>query len=62
MIEMNVPGRGIFQIEYLVCDVNGTLAVDGTFLPRLKTSLQKNKIDKSIPENRKYSPESKNNK
>lgn len=29
MIEINVPGRGILQLEHLVCDVNGTLAVDG---------------------------------
>ena len=29
MIEMNIPGRGTIQIEHLVCDVNGTLAVDG---------------------------------
>ena len=41
MIEMNVHGRGIFQIEYLVCDVNGTLAVDGILIPGLKTALQK---------------------
>jgi P-type E1-E2 ATPase len=29
MIELNVPGRGIIELEHLVCDVNGTLAVDG---------------------------------
>jgi P-type E1-E2 ATPase len=29
MIELNIPGRGIIQLEHLVCDVNGTLAVDG---------------------------------
>jgi P-type E1-E2 ATPase len=29
MIEVNIPGRGIFQLEHLVCDVNGTLAEDG---------------------------------
>ncbi|MGB3700247.1 MAG: hypothetical protein WA997_03170 [Anaerolineales bacterium] len=29
MIELNIPGRGEFELEYLVCDVNGTLAVDG---------------------------------
>ncbi len=29
MIEMNIPGRGQFELEHLVCDVNGTLAVDG---------------------------------
>ena len=60
MIEMNVPGRGIFQIEYLVCDVNGSLAVDGDLLSEIKTALQKNtRSNKSIPDNRKYSRESK---
>lgn len=29
MIELNIPGRGHFELEHLVCDVNGTLAVDG---------------------------------
>ncbi len=29
MIELNIPGRGSLQLEHLVCDVNGTLAVDG---------------------------------
>ncbi len=29
MIEVKIPGRGELQLEYLVCDVNGTLAVDG---------------------------------
>ncbi len=29
MIELTIPGRGVFSIEHLVCDVNGTLAVDG---------------------------------
>lgn len=29
MIELNIPGRGTIQLEHLVCDVNGTLAVDG---------------------------------
>ncbi len=29
MIELNIPGRGLFELEHLVCDVNGTLAVDG---------------------------------
>ena len=30
MIELNIPGRGRLQLEHLVCDVNGTLALDGT--------------------------------
>lgn len=29
MIELNIPGRGVLQLEHLVCDVNGTLALDG---------------------------------
>jgi P-type E1-E2 ATPase len=29
MIELNIPGRDKLQIEHLVMDVNGTLAVDG---------------------------------
>lgn len=35
MIEMNIPGRGWMQLEHLVCDVNGTLAVDGSLLDGL---------------------------
>ena len=29
MIELNIPGREVMQLQHLVCDVNGTLAVDG---------------------------------
>jgi P-type E1-E2 ATPase len=29
MIELNIPGREVLQLEHLVSDVNGTLAVDG---------------------------------
>jgi P-type E1-E2 ATPase len=32
MIELNIPGRGNLQIEHLVMDVNGTLAVDGILI------------------------------
>ena len=32
MIELNVPGRGTLKLNYLVCDVNGTLALDGRLL------------------------------
>jgi P-type E1-E2 ATPase len=32
MIELDVPGRGRIELEHLVCDVNGTLAVDGILL------------------------------
>jgi P-type E1-E2 ATPase len=43
MIELNIPGRGTIQLKHLVCDVNGTLAVDGQLydgLPRLLMTLQ----------------------
>jgi P-type E1-E2 ATPase len=29
MIEITIPGRGEIRIKHLVCDVNGTLAIDG---------------------------------
>ncbi|MBN2385744.1 MAG: HAD family hydrolase [Anaerolineales bacterium] len=32
MIELTIPGRGILQLQHLVLDVNGTLAVDGALL------------------------------
>jgi P-type E1-E2 ATPase len=32
MIELTVPGRGILELEHLVTDVNGTLAIDGQLI------------------------------
>ena len=32
MIEINIPGRGVFRLEHIVTDVNGTLAVDGQLI------------------------------
>jgi len=32
MIELDIPGRGELQIEHLVMDVNGTLALDGILM------------------------------
>ena len=32
MIELNIPGFGQFKIEHLVCDLNGTLTLDGKLL------------------------------
>jgi P-type E1-E2 ATPase len=43
MIELNIPGRGQIQLEYLVSDINGTIAVDGHLIegvPRLINDLQ----------------------
>ncbi len=42
MIELNIPGRGSLRLEHLVCDLNGTLAVDGNLLegiPRILKNL-----------------------
>ena len=39
MIELNIPGRGLVELEHLVCDVNGTLAIDGQLFEGLSRSL-----------------------
>ncbi len=39
MIELNIPGRGGLQLEHLVCDVNGTLAVNGRLIDGLVRQL-----------------------
>jgi len=39
MIELTIPGRGSLELEHLVCDVNGTLAVDGVLEDGLVRSL-----------------------
>lgn len=41
MVELNVPGRGIIQLEYLVSDVNGTLAVDGRLIEGVAKALMR---------------------
>ena len=35
MIELNIPGRQPLRLQHLVCDVNGTLALDGTLIDGL---------------------------
>ena len=37
MIE--IPGRRMLCLEHLVCDYNGTLALDGDLLPGVRESL-----------------------
>jgi len=39
MIEITIPGKGTIKIEHLVCDVNGTLAVDGQLLPGIAEAI-----------------------
>jgi P-type E1-E2 ATPase len=47
MIELAIPGQNAVQLDHLVCDVNGTLALDGKLivgvaqaLDRLRNQLQ----------------------
>ena len=39
MIEIDVPGNKIFQLEHLVLDYNGTIAFDGALIDGVKESL-----------------------
>mgnify|MGYP000975985447 CR=1 FL=1 len=40
MIELNIPGRGLIQLEHLVSDVNGTLALDGILIEGVPKNLR----------------------
>jgi P-type E1-E2 ATPase len=39
MIELNIPGRGVIQLDHLVSDVNGTLAFDGKLMSGVAKTL-----------------------
>jgi P-type E1-E2 ATPase len=39
MIELNIPGRGVIQLEHLVSDVNGTIALDGQLIDGVAKAL-----------------------
>jgi len=39
VIELNIPGRGLIQLNHLVSDVNGTLALDGQLLDGVPKAL-----------------------
>ena len=39
MIELTIPGRGMVQLDHLVCDVNGTLALDGKLIEGVARAL-----------------------
>ncbi|MGD0708025.1 MAG: ATPase P [Anaerolineaceae bacterium] len=39
MIALDIPGRGQLQLEHLVLDVNGTLAVDGNLMEGVASKL-----------------------
>jgi P-type E1-E2 ATPase len=39
LIELNIPNRGTIQLNHLVCDVNGTLAIDGCLIDGVSRKL-----------------------
>lgn len=39
MIELNIPGRDVIQLDHLVCDVNGTIALDGKLIDGVSKAL-----------------------
>jgi P-type E1-E2 ATPase len=39
MIELTIPGRDSIRLEHLVCDVNGTLALDGKLMDGVARAL-----------------------
>lgn len=41
MVQIEVPGFGLAEVEYLVSDFTGTLSVGGTLIPGVRSSLKK---------------------
>jgi len=41
MLEISVPSRGVLRLEYLVLDVNGTVALDGQLVPGVSERLDR---------------------
>ena len=41
MIHIEIPGKASLEIQYLVCDINGTLAVDGVLIDGISDSISK---------------------
>jgi P-type E1-E2 ATPase len=39
MLEIIIPGQQTLHLEYLVCDINGTLTLDGQLLPGVAPAL-----------------------
>jgi P-type E1-E2 ATPase len=39
MLEIVIPSRGVLRLEYLVLDVNGTIALDGQLIPGVSERL-----------------------
>jgi P-type E1-E2 ATPase len=41
MFEIKIPSRGLFRLQYLVLDLNGTIALDGQLLPGVSERLKR---------------------
>lgn len=41
MIEMNIPGQGIFILKYLVCGINGTFPVEWVLFPGVSSLIKR---------------------
>lgn len=39
MLTVEIPGRGVLNLEHIVLDFNGTMALDGVLLPGVKERL-----------------------
>lgn len=39
MLEINIPGFGLLNLEHLVSDFTGTISVGGTLLPGIREKL-----------------------
>ena len=39
MIKLDIPGRGVFEFENIVLDLNGTLSVDGKIHPKARDKI-----------------------
>jgi soluble P-type ATPase len=46
MISVDIPGRGMLQLKYIVLDYNGTMAQDGVLLPGVEERL--NQLSESL--------------
>ena len=40
MIQLDIPSRGLIELEHAVFDINGTLALDGVLIPEARDRLQ----------------------
>jgi hypothetical protein len=39
MIKLDIPGRGVFEFENVVLDLNGILSIDGEIHPKVKEKI-----------------------